>query len=161
MLVLQCHPQLSEVKTDKPLLFDTYDSRSNSYVSSQEDNEWYTEDQIRILLERYLLNHDPDSPQYYIAPQTQFEDADLLPKNVGAAITAVNEGITAVIPINLRNNHWVGVIIRRQGDERIEVIYIDPMGNTIQNEPNALLFAQTINTLAPECSYSGTWDWRF
>ncbi len=117
-------------------------SSSEIDASDHHDNE-YTEDNMRDLLE-YLL---PDQTKYFISPQTQFEHNGLLEANINTAIQSAMNGKIAVIPINLHNNHWVGVIIRRQQDGNIQVIYVDPLGGKIEDEQNAKLFVQTITTL--------------
>ena len=120
----------------------------NKIIPSLNDhiNDWYTEDQIDLLLMIYLR----DQSLYYVAPQTQFEHVDLLRDNLNVAIeAAMNENRVSVLPINLHHNHWVGVVIRRQEDNNIEVIYVDPMGGRIEDEENVLLFMQEISSIIP------------
>ena len=108
------------------------------------NNLWYTEDQINELLHNYLSNET----LYYTSAQTQFEHKDLLRDNLQEAINRVITNVqTAVMPINLHDNHWVAAIIRMQQDQTIQVIYIDPLGNTIQSEENAELFVKIITEI--------------
>lgn len=65
---------------------------------------WYSEDNINRLL-RSLL---PEN-RYVVMPQTQFEHLDNLIDNIHHAVAGVVMGRTAVLPVNLHNNHWVGV----------------------------------------------------
>ena len=45
------------------------------------------------------------------------------------------------MPIHVRGgNHWVGAVIRKQSDGKIQVIYNDPKGNSIQDEENIITF---------------------
>ena len=117
------------IKEHKPLIFDTHDYMDNNSFYFQEgdlsssskeclstnqsiatkvfdenfdeNNEYYTEDQIVTLLNYYLQ----DRQLYYISPQTQLEHNDLLQGNLEAALGEVNEGRIAILPLHLHGNH--------------------------------------------------------
>jgi hypothetical protein len=155
---------ISNIKKDKVLLFADFEVFSeDSFVDSGEEmsisshetykpprkknksngiDDYYTEDQISTLLTHFLPESD-----FYVAPQTQLEDQGLLRSNLNAAIAEALGGKPAVMNINLHGNHWVGVIIRKQGDGNIQVIYVDSLGGRIETESNAGLLIQTITVL--------------
>ncbi len=111
----------------------------------REQESWYTEDNINRLLRSRLLED-----RYVVMPQTQFEHRDNLIDNIRYAVGQVVIERTAVLPINLRNNHWVGLVIRRLGTGVIQVIYVDPLGNDFVHEPNARRFIDELNHVVNE-----------
>jgi hypothetical protein len=106
----------------------------------REQELWYTEDNINLLLRRYL--HED---KYVVMAQTQFEHHGNLADNIVHAVRHVVTGRTAVLPINLHNNHWVGLVIRRLNPGVIQAIYVDPLGHDLTNEPNALVLRDALN----------------
>jgi len=109
---------------------------------------WYREDDIIDLLENIVGNFG--AREVRVIAQTQFEHRDLLTANLSdAVITVIDTGTSAVIPIHLHGNHWAAAIVRRQADSTIQVIYNDSMGNSIQDEHNALEFVKVIQKIAP------------
>ena len=101
--------------------------------------EWYTEDRMREIL-NFFLNQD----EYAVIAQTQFEHTGILSANINEAVGAAMTGRIAVMPINLHNNHWVGAVIRRQNTGEIQVVYVDPMGNSLENESNVGVFREAL-----------------
>ena len=115
----------------------------NGLIDAQ--TEWYTEDRMREILNFFL-----EGDEYAVIAQTQFEHGDILTANINAAVGAAMAGQIAVMPINLHNNHWVGTVIRRQSTGEIQVIYIDPMGTDLDDESNADIFMDAIQSVTRE-----------
>jgi hypothetical protein len=112
---------------------------------------WYTDEQVTGL-----LNHRLGIPRGDMAP-TVFDNDDLLVNNINHAmgVVATAETRTAVMPIHLHGNHWVGAVLRaiRDADGNItglNVFFNNPQGYTIQLEENAVRFAETIIARATE-----------
>lgn len=93
----------------------------------------YTEDNIRNLLDILLPEEN-----FVIFNHILLNNEELLNDSINSAIRAVRVGGIAVLPININNNHWVGAIIRQNGD-RIQFIYNDPLGNALDSRLAASL----------------------
>jgi hypothetical protein len=105
---------------------------------------WYTEDDICELLEKEL------GDTATLIAQTPFGNQPLLDANLDAAMREVlRTGKPAVMPVHLHGNHWAAAVIKRKANGNIQVIYNDSTGNSVQNEPNASHFVQTITRLNP------------
>ncbi len=93
---------------------------------------WYTGDQINHLLRNYLL-------PLGISPMAPVPIGvnDALRHNIQEALN--NLATAAVIPLNLNNNHWVGLVLRREPNGTIQAIYNDPMGNSLTPENRNIL----------------------
>ncbi|MBH1989265.1 MAG: hypothetical protein I8H72_04525 [Myxococcaceae bacterium] len=104
--------------------------------------DWYTDDQIKTLLERLL----PEEEGYrVIAPATAvFENAELLQNAIGNAVELVLNGKTVVMPIFLHGNHWAGMVLRMQASGALQVIINNPTGSGIEQEKNALILVSAL-----------------
>lgn len=107
--------------------------------------EWYTEDRMREILEFFL-----DEENNVIIAQTQFEHEGNLVENLRIAVGHAIDGRTAVLPINLHNNHWVGMIIRVNAQGEVLMIYVDPTGNTFETEGNAVNVVEVLQEVTAE-----------
>lgn len=133
-------------KIIKPLLrsrisgFRNFLPTDLSTVGGEQD--LYSDDYILNLLQLYLLGDD----RFLIIDPAAviFEDDQLLTGAVDRALSAVHDGRVVVMPIHLHGNHWVGAVFRMQTNGAIQIIYNDPLGNRIEDEPNAALFVQAI-----------------
>ncbi len=92
---------------------------------------WYTGDQINNLLNQLLTENIR-----IIAPIPLANNSALI-NNIQTALN--NLQTAAVLPFNLNNNHWVGLVLRRDVNGVIRAIYNDPMGNELTNENRNLL----------------------
>lgn len=105
-------------------------------------NYWYTEDDIADVL-KLLAPNDVD-----VFAQTQFEHEDLLTDNFQKAIENVVEtGRTQLMPIHLHGNHWAGAIVRMQTNGQIQVIYNDPLGDSLESQPNAMKLVAAVQSV--------------
>jgi hypothetical protein len=118
-------------------------SRPN--IVKAKPNYWYSEDDIAQILK--LSTHD----NVNIFAQTQFEHVDLLKDNFKQAIENVVEtGETQLIPIHLHGNHWAGAIVRMQNNGKIQVIYNDPLSESIESQPNATQLVAAVTEVATQ-----------
>ncbi len=118
---------------------------NNFHGLIEAQTEWYTEDRIREVLNFFL----PEE-RFAVIAQTQFEHEAMLDANLRAAVGQAMTERIAVLPINLHNNHWVGLVIRRQANGMIQAVYVDPTGNTIDQEPNAIRFVGHLQEITRE-----------
>ncbi|HJK86920.1 MAG TPA: tetratricopeptide repeat protein [Candidatus Megaira endosymbiont of Nemacystus decipiens] len=99
-------------------------------------NQWYEDERIEELLERQM----PEDKATVLAI-TQFENKELLEDNLNSALECIKkEGLPVLMPIHVHGNHWVGAVIRKQADGKLQVIYNDPKGHSIQDEENIITF---------------------
>ena len=142
------HPKKKTLR-DLNQIYHGSHSNMNSWLTS-----WYTEDQIRNILTRNINDQG-----YHISPQTQFEHGNLMTENLRqAVVNAYMQNQVVLLPMNLHGNHWAGAVIWRNMN-RLRVLYIDPMGNRLEGEENAVLFIQVITEITDGLSNStGTVD---
>lgn len=96
----------------------------------------YTGDQIDTLLKFYL-----NGSQIVILDPTSMTDFDS--NKIASIIKNIkNSNTAAVIPLNIHNNHWVGITFR-MGNEQLNAIYSDPLGNSLSTD-NFNLFSQAL-----------------
>ena len=106
-------------------------------------NYWYGDDDIRGVVANRLGN------SAYVAPA--------VPNNVGliydVAAAALNEaraGKTALIPINLNNNHWTALAIRTKASGDIVVFYNDSFGSSVGgNASESGQYIEAIRRIVP------------
>ena len=106
-------------------------------------NYWYGDEDIRGVITNRLGN------SAYVAPA--------VPNNVGliydVAAAALNEaraGKTALIPINLNNNHWTALAIRTKASGDIVVFYNDSFGSSVGgNASESGQYIEAIKQLVP------------
>ena len=83
-----------------------------------------------------------------IAPVTVFEDKPLLLQNAKAAVTQVmDSGISIVMPLSIQGKYWSGLVIKKQLDGSLQVIYNNPTGNALRAEKNAMTLIDAIMEL--------------
>ena len=126
----------------KPLL-ERIDSSLSTYNPQQFDinqDLWYGDEHIDGLLNTYLADDD-----YAVIAPTVFNNTDFLRTNTIAAINAALAGQIVVMPINLHGNHWVGAMMHVR-DNVLHLVFNNPLGTAIEQEPNAIAFIQTIQT---------------
>ena len=85
---------------------------------------WYSDDDIRAVIKSRLGN------SVYIAPAVP-NNSELIRDAAAAALLEAQAGKTALIPVNLNNNHWTGIAIRTKADGNIIVFYNDSFGTPI------------------------------
>jgi hypothetical protein len=85
---------------------------------------WYSDDDIRAVIKSRLGN------SVYIAPAVP-NNSELIRDAAAAALLEAQAGKTALIPVNLNNNHWTGIAIRTKADGNIIVFYNDSFGAPI------------------------------
>ena len=85
---------------------------------------WYSDDDIRAVIKSRLGN------SVYIAPAVP-NNSELIRDAAAAALLEAQAGKTALIPVNLNNNHWTGIAIRTKADGDIIVFYNDSFGAPI------------------------------
>lgn len=69
----------------------------------------------------------------YIAPAVP-NNAELIRDVAAVAVTEAQAGKPALIPVNLNNNHWMGIAIRTKADGNIIVFYNDSFGTPVGGE---------------------------
>ncbi|HJK87231.1 MAG TPA: Ulp1 family isopeptidase [Candidatus Megaira endosymbiont of Nemacystus decipiens] len=103
-------------------------------------NQWYEDERIEELLKKEM-----QEDKARVLAITQFENKDLLEGNLNNALECIKkDGLPVLMPIHVHGNHWVGAVIRKQSDGKIQVIYNDPKGNSIQDEENIITFISII-----------------
>ncbi len=107
------------------------------------DRYLYTEDDINILLSTLL---PPNG--YTVSAQTQMEGGDLLMENLGTAIGRALDGETALMPIHVHGNHWVGAMLRPQNNGEVQILYTDSIGDTEDGRTSLQLFLNALTSFA-------------
>jgi len=106
---------------------------------------WYCDTYITSLLHHFLWN------KATVIAQTQVEHKSLLQDNLQTAIKALESIPVVVIPFHINGNHWTGMVLRLtyQPIQALNVIYIDPKGNSFENLPQSHFILQTIKKSYP------------
>jgi len=95
-------------------------------TSTNIDRKWYGDEDIQAGLNNSLSNTDNTE----IGGSVQVEHADLLKDSVEKANTQATEGKTILMSFNVDNNHWVGGLMTKIGND-VCFIHNDPMGKAI------------------------------
>jgi hypothetical protein len=85
---------------------------------------WYDDNDIRAVIKNRL------GDSVYIAPAVP-NNSELIRDAAAAALLEAQAGKTALIPVNLNNNHWTGIAIRMKVDGNIIVFYNDSFGTPV------------------------------
>jgi len=100
----------------------SYTAEANSQIANI--SYWYADDDIRAVIKSRL------GDSVYIAPAVP-NNSELIRASAAAALLEVQAGKPALIPVNLNNNHWTGITIRRKLDGNIIVFYNDSFGTPV------------------------------
>lgn len=95
------------------------------------NGQWYTDKTIKQLLEKKLENRALIKPLLPMQSEPFQETFKKAIEEIGSSTIAM----PMVFPIQIHGNHWVGLVIKKVKNEPLQVIYNDPMGNALQNEP--------------------------
>ncbi len=88
---------------------------------------WYDDQNIRDVITDRLGNN------VYIAPAAH-NVSELINDVAKAAILEAQSGKPALIPVNLGNNHWTALAIRKITDGKLIVFYNDSFGSNVGGE---------------------------
>ena len=100
----------------------SYTAEANSQIGNI--SYWYDDADIRNVIRNRL------GDSVYIAPAVPSNN-ELIRDAAAAALLEAQTGKPALIPVNLNNNHWTGIAIRRKLDGNIIVFYNDSFGTPI------------------------------
>lgn len=103
-------------------VLNSYTAEANSQIANI--SYWYDDSDIRNVIRNRL------GDSVYIAPAVP-SNTELIKDVVAAALLEAQAGKPALIPVNLSNNHWTGIAIRRKLDGNIIVFYNDSFGTPI------------------------------
>lgn len=125
--------QINEIKSNHSIMLD--------------DNPWYGDSKIDKLLQLKLAGQEEIS----IAPSVEFERKELLVENVSVAAKEVmDSGKIALMPIHLHGNHWTALVIKKQTDDSLQILYNDPKGNSLMSEKNSGALIKAISKINAE-----------
>ena len=80
-----------------------------------------------------------------LAPVTDFGNKELLIQVTQDVVSKVmTSGNPAIIPLHMHGNHLTGLVIKKQFDGSLQVIYQDPKGDSLVTEKNAGALIKTI-----------------
>ena len=100
------------------------------------------------LINKLLHLKLDDKDQISISPITIFEHKNLLIVSVTTAIEEVmGNGKIAVMPIYLGVNHWAALVIKKQIDSSLQILYNDPKGNSLMHEKNSSTIIRFISKI--------------
>jgi hypothetical protein len=86
-----------------------------------------------------------------VASIIAFENKTLLVENTKAAVRQIMENnMPIVMPLYIEGKYWSGLVIKRQPDGSLQVIYNEPMGKSLMSEKNAKSLIAAITELIPE-----------
>jgi len=103
-------------------VLNSYTAEANSQIANI--SYWYGDDDIRAVIKSRL------GDSVYIAPAVP-SNTELIKDVVAAALLEAQAGKPALIPVNLSNNHWTGIAIRRKLDGNIILFYNDSFGTPV------------------------------
>lgn len=106
-------------------VLNSYTAEANSQIANI--SYWYDDLDIRNVIRNRL------GDSVYIAPAVP-SNTELIKDVVAAALLEAQTGKPALIPVNLNNNHWTGIAIRRKLDGNIIVFYNDSFGTSVGGE---------------------------
>lgn len=96
-------------------VLNSYTAEANSQIANI--SYWYDDSDIRNVIRNRL------GDSVYIAPAIP-SNTELIKDVVAAALLEAQTGKPALIPVNLNNNHWTGIVIRT----KLDGIYNDSFG---------------------------------
>jgi hypothetical protein len=103
-------------------VLNSYTAEANSQIANI--SYWYDDSDIRNVIRNRL------GDSVYIAPAVP-NNSELIRDSAAAALLEAQAGKPALIPVNLSNNHWTGIAIRRKLDGNIIVFYNDSFGTSV------------------------------
>lgn len=126
---------------------DQVNNIKQNHLIMQDINPWYSVDKLDKLLHLKLYN----KKQISIAPSIEFERKELLVENISVAAKEVmDSNKIAVMPIHLHNNHWTALVIKKQADGSLQILYNDPKGNSLMSEKNSGALLKAISKVNAE-----------
>jgi hypothetical protein len=106
------------------------------------DKRWYEDGDMQKGLEKN--NQDKKNVHVFGAVPAQY--SDLLENSIKTAKGFAERGQTALIPLNLNDNHWVGGAMTKIGND-LCFIHNDPMGSEINKALKNELTAQGVSII--------------
>ena len=111
-------------------------------------DSWYGDEQLRNAT-KMNLGKDNDNKVELLAatPINQNQEAiDLMHLQVSSAKETAARGRTALIPVQIGDNHWVGGAMTQE-DDKFKFIHNDPLGNEIDPNLRDVLESQGVNVI--------------
>lgn len=97
-----------------------------------------------------LLTITRQKEKFTILSQTRFEDQDLI-ENTAIILGEVVGCRTVIVPV-FCSSYWVGFTIRQNAEGNIHLIYINPLGKPIEEEPNVEKIINSLIISSPDIS---------
>ena len=123
------------------------------------ETKWTTENIFHSVNKRYDAEKIKKLLDILIAEEIgkivriRFDNQEKLQIDLRIAIGDVVAGRVIVMPIHLQDNQWAGAIIRKQHDRQVQIIFQNPQGISIEQDPKSALFVSmlrtTLNSLNP------------
>jgi len=138
-LKLTIQKQLSE--------HDQANNIKSRHIVMHDTNPWYSVDKIDKLLHLKLANNK----QISIVHSIEFEEKELLIDNISVAVKEViDSGKIAVVPLHMHGNHYTALVIKKQTDNILQIIYNDSNGNSLMSEKNSGALIRAISKVNTE-----------
>ncbi len=110
------------------------------------DNSWYGDEQLLDSTSKSLSEHSK-AELFAATPINQNQEAiDLMHLQVSSAKETAARGRTALIPVQIGDNHWVGGAMTQE-DDKFKFIHNDPLGNEIDPNLRDVLESQGVNVI--------------
>jgi hypothetical protein len=110
------------------------------------DSSWYEDEQVLDSTSKSLSEHSK-AELFAATPINQNQEAiDLMHLQVSSAKETAARGRTALMPVQIGDNHWVGGAMTQEGD-KFKFIHNDPLGNKIDPNLRGVLESQGVDVI--------------
>lgn len=112
----------------------------------QNDRSWYEDDQLLDATSKGLSERS-NAELFAATPIGQNQEAiDLMQLQVSSAKETAARGRTALMPVQIGDNHWVGGAMTKEGD-KFKFIHNDPFGDEIDPNLRDVLESQGVDVI--------------
>lgn len=104
--------------------------------SPAKSQEWYKSSDIFRILDRKVseIEDVAFSNMILVGKYDNFDPKKVFTDQFEEAKEAAKKGKSTIMPINLRNKHWVGGMMRKTSSGKIQFVYNDSLGASIDDE---------------------------
>jgi hypothetical protein len=119
---------------------------SDMKTKGEDNNSWYGDEQVLDSTSKSLSEHSK-AELFAATPINQNQEAiDLMHLQVSSAKETAARGRTALMPVQIGDNHWVGGAMTQEGD-KFKFIHNDPLGNKIDPNLRGVLESQGVDVI--------------
>jgi len=137
----------SQVRTVIPSMKQGVSDFDDLKNEGKDNKSWYDDDQVLKAAHGSFNKNNSNAELFAATPINQNKEAiDLMHLQVSSAKETAAGGRTALMPVQIGGNHWVGGAMTKEGDE-FKFIHNDPLGNKIDPNLRGVLESQGVDVI--------------